>query len=109
MVRMDRFESAELKCNIIKALAHPVRLMIIEELDKCDKLFSELFIMFDCDKSTVSKHLLVLKNAGIVSGKKKGLDVLYKLETKCILEFLDCINRIISVRIKKENACLKCK
>lgn len=105
---MNKFEAAEVRCKIIKAMAHPIRLMIIEHLNDRDKLFSELFTLFDCDKSTVSKHLLVLKNAGIVSGKKKGLDVIYKLETRCILNFVDCINGVISASIKKKKECLKC-
>ena len=106
---MKKFEAAEVRSKIIKAMAHPVRLMIIEALNGGDKLFSELFTLFNCDKSTVSKHLLVLKNAGIVSAQKKGLDVLYKLETKCIIKFLDCINDVINSSIKKQAACLKCK
>ncbi|HPG29895.1 MAG TPA: metalloregulator ArsR/SmtB family transcription factor [bacterium] len=106
---MNKYESAKVKTEIIKAMAHPARLMIIESLDNGEKLFSELFALFDCDKSTISKHLLVLKNAGIVSAQKKGLDVLYKLETKCIIKFLDCINTVINTSIKKQKACLRCK
>ncbi len=106
---MNKFEAAEVRSKIIKAMAHPTRLMIIEALNEGDKLFSQLFVFFEYDKSTISKHLLVLKNAGIISGKKKGLDVLYRLETKCIMKFLNCINDVINVSIKKQKSCLKCK
>ncbi|HOK39744.1 MAG TPA: metalloregulator ArsR/SmtB family transcription factor [bacterium] len=106
---MNKFDAVELRSKIIKAIAHPVRLMIIEELNKGDKLFSQLFNLFDFDKSTISKHLLILKNAGIVSSKKKGLDMIYKLETKCIIKFLNCIDRVISHSIKKTVKCMMCK
>ena len=98
---MKIYEAAKIRAEIIKAMAHPARLMIIE--------FSEIYELFDCDKSTISKHLLVLKNAGIVSSQKKGVDVLYKLETKCIIKFLDCVNNVINTSIKKKKECLHCK
>jgi len=106
---MKIYEAAKIRAEIIKAMAHPARLMIIEFLANDDKLFSEIYTLFNCDKSTISKHLLVLKNAGIVSSQKKGLDVLYKLETKCIIKFLNCINNVINKSIKRKKECLKCK
>lgn len=58
--------------KIIKAMAHPSRLLIIEELQKQERCVNELTEMVGADTSTVSKHLSVLKNAGLVSDEKKG-------------------------------------
>ncbi|MCX5832747.1 MAG: ArsR family transcriptional regulator, partial [Deltaproteobacteria bacterium] len=58
---MITFEEAEIRAKIIKSMSHPVRLMIIEFLKGRERSFSEMFDLFKLDKSTVSKHLLVLK------------------------------------------------
>ncbi len=69
---MITFSEAELRVKIIKAMAHPVRLMAIEFLRGGEHPFSEIFKLFQLDKSTISKHLLVLKEAGIISSRKSG-------------------------------------
>jgi ArsR family transcriptional regulator len=78
------FEEAEIRSKIIKAMAHPVRLMAIDLLKEGEQSFSILNDMFKLDKSTVSKHLLVLKEAGILSSRKEGADMIYRLEVPCV-------------------------
>ena len=102
------FEEAEIRAKIMKAMAHPVRLMVIEVLKKRDRSFSELFNLFELDKSTVSKHLLVLKEAGIVSSRKDGSDMIYKLDVPCVTDFFSCVTAVIESNVKKQQACL-CK
>jgi ArsR family transcriptional regulator len=77
---MITFEEAEIRAKIIKAMSHPVRLMLIEFLKGGERSFSAMFDLFKLDKSTVSKHLLVLKEAGIVSSRKEGMDMIYILD-----------------------------
>ena len=105
---MISFEEAEIRAKIIKAMAHPVRLMMIEFLKKKERSFSELFDLFQLDKSTVSKHLLVLKEAGIVSSRKSGADMIYKLEVPCVTDFFSCVTAVIDNNVKKQQICL-CK
>ena len=69
---MITFEEAEIRSRIIKAMAHPVRLMAIDVLKDGEQSFSTLNDLFSLDKSTVSKHLLVLKEAGLSPPGKKG-------------------------------------
>ena len=102
------FQQAEIRAKIIKAMAHPVRLMAIEFLKKKDRSFSEVFQLFQLDKSTVSKHLLVLKEAGIVSCTKNGADMIYKLEVPCVTDFFSCVTAVIESNVKKQQVCL-CK
>jgi ArsR family transcriptional regulator len=105
---MITFEEAEIRAKIIKAMAHPVRLMMIEFLKKGEHSFSDVFDLFKLDKSTVSKHLLVLKEAGIVSSKKSGADMIYKLEVPCVTDFFSCVTAVIDSNVKKQQICL-CK
>ena len=102
------FQEAEIRAKIIKAMAHPVRLMMIDYLKSEDCSFSELFDLFRLDKSTVSKHLLVLKEAGIVSSRKTGSDMIYRLDVPCITDFFSCVTAVIESNVKKQQACL-CK
>ncbi len=105
---MITFEEAEIRAKIIKAMGHPVRLMMIEFLKKRERSFSDIFDLFKLDKSTVSKHLLVLKEAGIVSSRKNGADMVYKLEVPCVTDFFSCVTAVIESNVKKQQACL-CK
>ncbi len=105
---MISFEEAEIRARIIKAMGHPARLMMIEFLKKKDRSFSEVFNLFKLDKSTVSKHLLVLKEAGIVSSRKSGADMIYRLEVPCVTDFFSCVTAVIDSNVKRQQICL-CK
>ena len=105
---MITFEEAEIRAKIIRAMAHPVRLMMIEFLKGGERSFSDVFSLFKLDKSTVSKHLLVLKEASIVSSRKEGMDMIYILDVPCITNFFSCVTAVIESSIKKQQVCL-CK
>jgi ArsR family transcriptional regulator len=100
------FEEAEIRAKIIKAMAHPVRLMMVDLLRTGEHSFSQLFDLFKLDKSTVSKHLLVLKEAGILSSRKDGTDMIYRLDVPCILDFFGCVTAVIESNVKKQQVCL---
>ncbi len=85
----------ETRATILKALAHPVRLFMIEELSKKSHCVCELTEMVGLDVSTVSKHLSILKNAGLVNVEKKGKQVFYSLRMRCALNFLDCVEAVL--------------
>ena len=84
----------EAKARMIKALAHPTRLFMVEELANGERCVCELRDMVGADISTVSKHLALLKAAGIVSDDKRGLQVFYRLKTPCVLGFFDCVQQV---------------
>lgn len=96
--------------KIIKAMAHPSRLFIIEELQKQERCVNELTEMIGADTSTVSKHLSVLKNAGLVTDEKRGNCIYYTLRCTCIMDFIGCVEGVLSVNAKEHNKILKsCK
>ncbi len=105
---MITFEEAEIRSTIIKALAHPVRLMIVDLLREGQKPFSEINDLFRFDKSTVSKHLSVLKDAGMVSSRKEGQDTIYSLEVPCVTDFFECVTSVIEHNIRRQQLCI-CK
>lgn len=92
-------EQYEARARIIKAMAHPTRLFIVDELSRGERCVCELRDMIGADMSTVSKHLSVLKEAGIVADDKRGLQVWYRLRVPCILNFFGCVEDVL-----KQNA-----
>ena len=88
------------RSNIIKAMAHPSRLFILEKLKEQEHCVCELTKMLGFDASTISKHLSVLKNAGLVKDEKRGLNVYYSLVIPCILDILNCIDSAIEEKAK---------
>lgn len=87
----------EARAKIIKAIGHPTRLFMVEELSKGERCVCELTEMVGADVSTVSKHLTVLKNAGIVADEKRGSQVFYSLRVPCIVNFLSCVEAVLQV------------
>ena len=98
----------EARAKIIKAIAHPSRLFIIEELSKQERCVGELTEMICADASTVSKHLSVLKNAGLVTDEKRGNSIYYTLRCPCIINFMGCVEEVLSANAKEHANILKC-
>ncbi|MDD5712021.1 MAG: metalloregulator ArsR/SmtB family transcription factor [Smithellaceae bacterium] len=96
------------RAKIIKAMAHPSRLFIIEELHDKERCVGELTEMIGVDASTVSKHLTVLKNAGLVMDEKRGNSIFYTLRCPCIMDFIGCVEDVLSTNAEENAAVLKC-
>jgi DNA-binding transcriptional ArsR family regulator len=90
------------RANIFKALAHPSRLLIVEQLAQTERCVCELTSMVGADMSTVSKHLSVLKGAGIIQDEKRGSQVYYRLKMPCVLRFFDCVGEVIKTNAKEQ-------
>jgi len=93
----------ERRARVIKALAHPSRLYIVDMLAAHEHSVGELTTLVGSDMSTVSKHLSVLKNAGVVKDEKRGASIYYSLRISCILNFFKCADAVIDA-IKQEQS-----
>ena len=77
---------------IFKALAHPSRLRMLIALRKRKLCVCELQKLVDADISTVSKHLKVLRENGLVTYEKNGNFINYILQMPCVIDFIDCVS-----------------
>jgi DNA-binding transcriptional ArsR family regulator len=84
------------QADIIKALAHPTRLFIVDELSRGERCVCELTDMIGVEMPTVSRHLSQLKAAGILEDEKRGSQVFYWLRVPCVLNFFKCIKAVQS-------------
>jgi len=77
---------------LLKALAHPSRLAIAEALQSGERCVCELTELVGADMSTVSKHLSLMRAAGLLEMEKRGLNVFYRLRCPCLLDFFECVD-----------------
>ena len=97
----------EVRARIIKAMAHPTRLFIIDELAKNgERCVCELTEMIGVDISTVSRHLAMLKGAGILEDEKRGSQVYYRLRVRCVTDFFECVESVIRHNSITNKECL---
>ena len=82
------------QARILKALAHPTRLFIVDELARGERSVRDLTDMIGVEMPTVSRHLSVLRDAGILADDKRGLQVFYRLRVPCVLNFFECVEAV---------------
>ena len=91
----------ELQVEIFKALAHPMRLYLLDKIKERPRCVCELAEKVGIDKSVASKHLSQLKRAGIIEDAKRGTLVEYRLLAPCVLELASCAEGAIVAARKK--------
>ncbi len=92
----------KLKAEILKSITHPIRLAILDLLKNKERSVEEITKILDEKQSTISKHLAVLKNVGIIDDKKVGLYRFYYLKLPCVLNFSLCVEQTLKEKIKLE-------
>lgn len=80
------------RAAVFKALGHPARLHIVEELAAGERCVCDLVDLVGLGWSAVSRHLAVLKAAGVLADEKRGLQVYYRLALPCVKSFTDCLD-----------------
>jgi len=95
---LARYES---RARVMKALAHPTRLFLVDELARGERCVCDLTGMIGADVSTVSKHLALLKSAGIVTVDKRGAQVFYTLRTPCVRSWPSCIEGVLEADARR--------
>jgi DNA-binding transcriptional ArsR family regulator len=88
------------QAQVFKALAHPGRLLMLDELSRGERCVCELAALVGSEMPTVSRHLSQLRNAGIVEDEKRGAQVFYRLATPCVMNIFQCV---ASVREKSRS------
>ena len=96
MERRKRYIAAQ--ARIFKALGHPSRLLMVDALREGEKCVCELQAWVGDDMSTISKHLAVLREAGVVSAEKRGTSIYYRLTLCCLDTFLQCTGELVERR-----------
>ena len=90
------------RAKVFKALGHPSRLLMVEALGQGEKCVCELRELVGSDISTISKHLSLLKEAGVVQDERRGTSVYYSLRMHCVTAFLGCVRRFFDQQLEEQ-------
>jgi len=96
----------ERQAEIAKAIAHPLRIAIIDFLKDGEQCVCDIAEQIGSERSNVSRHLSLMVSAGVLEYRKEGLKVIYRLKTPCILDFFSCITRVLKQQVKESEELL---
>jgi ArsR family transcriptional regulator len=99
--------SAKDRSIIVKAMAHPTRLLVMDALTHGEKCVNDLTNLAGCDVTTLSKHLALMKRAGLLQCEKRGIHVFYQIACPCFLEFFRCID-LVHANKSLQKRCAAC-
>ncbi len=97
----------QLKAQVIAAAGHPIRLAIIDFLKDGEQCVCDIAEFVDAKRSNVSRHLGVLLQSGVVSQRKDGLKMMYALRTRCVLNFMSCVEGVLRENAREANKVLQ--
>jgi DNA-binding transcriptional ArsR family regulator len=97
----------QLKADVIQAVAHPIRVAILETLGDGELCVCDIARIVGAQRSNVSRHLGVMLQAGVVEFRKDGLKMIYSLATPCIQGFLECVTNVVRERARESSALLR--
>jgi ArsR family transcriptional regulator len=96
----------EARARVAKALAHPSRLLMMDVLARDELCVNDLTELVGADQSTVSRHLGVLRNAGLVDQRKEGTQAFYRMKVPCLEGFWGCIETVLAKSLNEQKKAL---
>jgi ArsR family transcriptional regulator len=97
----------EKQANIAKAIAHPVRVAVVDFLRTGEQCVCDIAVRVGTERTNLSKHLSVMVSAGVLESRKDGLKVMYKIKTPCMVRFLDCLREVLKEQARESQDLLK--
>jgi len=107
MAAKNRQRLFEKQAEIAKAIAHPLRIAIIDFLRDGEQCVCDIADHVGAERSNVSRHLSIMVNAGVLEYRKEGLKVIYRLKCVCILDFFSCVTGVLKQQAKESEKLLK--
>lgn len=105
-MKANQYKAYEARAEIAKALAHPSRLYLLDLLKAKERCVCDLTDLVGADQSTVSKHLAILRHAGLIEVRKEGPKSIFRLNCACLDGFFACIETVLKSRIKAQHLTL---
>ena len=106
MKRKPEWQRYEMQARVIAALAHPIRIAIVDLLADGEVCVCEIAERIGAERSNTSRHLAVMLKTGVLKTRKEGLQVFYSLRTPCVLNFLNCATRTLERNLKEQTRAL---
>jgi len=90
-MKIDEHTGFELMSEELKAIAHPARLKMLEGLIKNECNVTLIQKKLGLPQSTISQHLKILKNAGIIKGRREGTKICYSVVNNRVIKIMNII------------------
>lgn len=107
MAKAEKQLLFEKQAEIVKSIAHPLRIAILDFLRNGEQCVCDIAKHIGSERSNVSRHLSVMVKTGVLGSRKDGLKVIYELKTPCILEFFSCVTDVLKQQAKENEKLLK--
>jgi DNA-binding transcriptional ArsR family regulator len=92
-IKLDT-EKLEMAASKLRAIAHPMRIAIIDLLTANQKLtVTQIYERLSLEQASASHHLNILKNKGLLDSKRDGKMIYYSLKQAHLSQVIDCINQ----------------
>lgn len=86
-------DKLELAASKLRAIAHPMRIAIIDLLNEKQLSVTEIYEKLDIEQASASHHLNILKSKGVLASRRNGKKIYYSLKNQTLSEIIECINR----------------
>jgi ArsR family transcriptional regulator len=96
-----------IESDLLRAIAQPTRLRILYFLKDGEKCACEIIPKMKEDQSNISRHLTLMKDAGILESRKEGVSVYYKIKDKRVFTLLSIVDEMIKAEIKEKAKVVK--
>ncbi len=96
-----------MEAEFFKALAHPTRVRILKHLRENERCVCEFTEDLEMEQSNISQHLAILRKQDLVSCRKEGLKVIYKVNYQQVFEILDLVEEILVSQVNETLNLLK--
>jgi len=93
----------ELKAEILKALAQPTRLRILELLRNGERCICEIVPAINGEQSNISRHISLMQKSHLVTTRKDGVKVMVKVRDPKIFDILDRVNSILRSQMNEQS------
>jgi len=90
----------EKQAEIVKSIAHPLRIAVIDFLKDGEQCVCDIADFIGAERSNVSRHLSVMVSAGVLDSRKDGLKMIYRLKTPCVLNFISCVTEVLAEQLR---------
>jgi ArsR family transcriptional regulator len=96
----------ELKAEVLKALAQPTRLKILELLRNGERCICEIVPAINGEQSNISKHISLMQKSHLITTRKDGVKVMVNVKDPRVFEILDKVTAILKNQMKEQERLL---
>lgn len=104
---MINYRQAKNRADVLKALGNPVRVLIVHALERGEQCVSDLNKLTRISQSNMTRHLQVLKKAGVILDRRDGTHVFYSLQARCALKACDLAAEAVQEETRRRVAWTK--